>query len=248
MAMAVTQQDLTQLDITQLDITQQLAALHAGGEGLLAPADWPQRSPEPAWSRAGLSGRLCELSAAPNAASAVLTAACDLILDTQHAGEPVAWITTTTHIFFPPDLAASGVDLAAFFPPDLAASGVDLAALILVRVRTAADAARAADRLLRSGAFGLVVLDLSGGAAEVPIPLQGRLVQLALAHDTAVLCLTEKEHDAPSLGSLVSLHGRARRRRLGPDRFAGELEFLKDKRHGPGWTHRAVYRGPDGLR
>ena len=243
MAMAVTQQeltqqeltqlDITQLDITQLDNTQQLAALHAGGEGLLAPADWPQRLPEPAWSRAGLSGRLCELSAAPNAASAVLTAACDLILDTQHAGEPVAWITTTTHIFFPPDLAASGVDLAA---------------LILVRVRTAADAARAADRLLRSGAFGLVVLDLSGGAAEVPIPLQGRLVQLALAHDTAVLCLTEKEHDAPSIGSLVSLHGRARRRRLGPDRFAGELEFLKDKRHGPGWTHRAVYRGPDGLR
>ena len=228
MAMAVTQQD-----ITQLDITQQLAALHAGGKGLLAPADWPQRLPEPAWSRAGLSGRLCELSAAPNAASAVLTAACDLILDTQHAGEPVAWITTTTHIFFPPDLAASGIDLAA---------------LILVRVRTAADAARAADRLLRSGAFGLVVLDLSGGAAEVPIPLQGRLVQLALAHDTAVLCLTEKEHDAPSIGSLVSLHGRARRRRLGPDRFAGELEFLKDKRHGPGWTHRAVYRGPDGLR
>jgi len=233
MAMAVTQQDLTQLDITQLDITQQLAALHAGGEGLLAPADWPQRSPEPAWSRAGLSGRLCELSAAPNAASAVLTAACDLILDTQHAGEPVAWITTTTHIFFPPDLAASGVDLAA---------------LILVRVRTAADAARAADRLLRSGAFGLVVLDLSGGAAEVPTSLQGRLVRLALAHDAAVLCLTEKEHDAPALGSLVSLHGRARRRRLGPDRFAGELEFLKDKRHGPGWTHRAVYRGPDGLR
>lgn len=226
---------IAQLDtgLEAMDITQQLAALHAGSADLLAPGDWPQRLPQPAWSRAGLSGRLCELSAAPSTASAVLTAACELVLDTQRAGEPVAWISTTAHVFFPCDLAASGVDLGA---------------LILARVPNAAAAARAADRLLRSGAFGLVVLDLSGGTAEVPAPLQGRLVQLALAHDAAVLCLTEKEHDAPSLGSLVSLHGRARRHHLGPTRFASELEFLKDKRHGPGWTHRAVYRGPDGLR
>lgn len=106
--------------------------------------------------------------------------------------------------------------------------------------------ARAADKLARSGAFGLLVLDL-GADARVPAALQARLRSLARKHDTAILCLTEKSNKASSLGSLVSLRGEARIRRLDEDRFACELRVLKDKHRGPGWSHTEVCRGPDGL-
>ena len=221
-----------------------------------ADAAVPAPTERPDWTRAELSGRLCELSTM--GASSTLTAAFHLVLDAQLDGEPVAWITTTRHTFFPPDVSAGGVDLEA---------------LIIVRAPGAPAAGRAADRLLRSGAFGLIVLDLGSSVnpgnpnhpgnphsphsphgphashkgAVLPIPLQGRLVQLARAHETAVLCLTEKHPDQPSLGSLVSLRGQPRRRRLGPDRFACGVTIIKDKRHGPGWQCNEVYRGPDGL-
>ena len=37
------------------------------------------------------------------------------------------------------------------------------------------------------------------------------------------------------------------RERAGFDRFAWMLRAVKDKRYGPGWTHRGVCRGPAGL-
>jgi recombination protein RecA len=186
------------------------------------------RRDAPVWTRAELAGRLCELAAGPD--SAVLSAAVALVRDAQLGGDPVAWVTARA---------------ATFHPPDAAAAGVDLAALVVVRTRDARSAGRAADVLLRSGAYGLVVLDL-GTDAAMPTPLQGRLVQLALKHDAAVLCLTEKVPDAPSLGSLVSLRGQARRRRT-PGGFACVLHALKDKRRGPGWRWQEDRRGPDGL-
>jgi hypothetical protein len=63
-----------------------------------------------------------------------------------------------------------------------------------------------------------------------------------------VLCLTQKAEAAPSLGSLVSLHASAVRIWLGKERFACELRVHKDKRRGPVWSEREVYRGPLGLR
>lgn len=182
----------------------------------------------PGWSCATLAGRLCELSARQD--GALLSAAMSVVLDAQRAGDPVAWISATP---------------ALFFPPDAARCGVDLAALVVVRTKEARAAGRAADVLLRSGAVGLVVLDL-GTSAALPTPLQGRLVQLALKHDAAVLCLTQKRADEASLGSLVSLRGEVRRERT-PDGFACSLRALKDKRSGPGWRWREVRRGPDGL-
>ncbi|HPF70213.1 MAG TPA: recombinase A [Candidatus Krumholzibacteria bacterium] len=182
----------------------------------------------PAWTCAELAGRLCELTAGVD--SAALSAAVHLVRDAQRAGDPVAWITARA---------------ATFHPPDAAAAGVDLSALVVVRARDARTAGRAADVLLRSGAYGLVVLDL-GTDAAMPTPLQGRLVQLALKHDAAVLCLTEKGRDDPSLGSLVSLRGQVSRRRA-PGGFACRIDVLKDKRRGPGWRWREVRRGPDGL-
>jgi hypothetical protein len=92
-----------------------------------------------------------------------------------------------------------------------------------------------------------VVLDL-GKDAALSQPLQSRLLGLAQHHHAAVLCLTQKAESAASLGSLVSLHARAVRVWLGKDRFACELHVQKDKRRGPVWSEREVYRGPLGLR
>jgi recombination protein RecA len=190
--------------------------------------------PEPPRFRlAELAGRLVELSA--DAAPASLTLAMGLVLDAQRKGEPVAWISTTD---------------SSFYPPDAAQSGVDLESLLVVRVaagQTKPWIATSAERLLRSGAFGLVVLDL-GKDATLPSPLQSRLLGLAQRHHAAVLCLTNKPESSPSLGSLVSLRAQAVRIWLGQDRFACELRVLKDKRRGPVWSEREVYRGPLGLR
>lgn len=200
-------------------------ALHRLGEALE-----PAPAGQPAWSRAELAGRLCELGAGQD--GALLSAGLGLVLDAQREGETAAWVTATR---------------ATFFPPDAAACGVDLAALVVVQTKDVGAAGRAADVLLRSGAFGLVVLDLGTGAA-MPTPLQGRLVQLALKHDAAVVCLTQKRPDEASLGSLVSLRGQsARRRSRDGRRFVCGLDTLKDKRRGPGWAWQEVRLGPDGL-
>jgi recombination protein RecA len=176
-----------------------------------------------------LAGRFVEISG--DRSSATLTSVFRLVHEAQRSAEPIAWITRKGSVFFPPDVAGTGVDLAA---------------LPVVWVQGALQTARIADRLLRSGAFGLLVLDL-GLDTRLPLHAQTRLVGLAKKHGTALLCLTEKEHHRPSLGSLVSLRAQAARTQRAEDRFHCEVQVLKDKRRGPGWTHSEVCRGPDGL-
>lgn len=185
---------------------------------------------KPRWSREQLAGRLIEISGVGAAAS--LTSAVGLVLDAQRQSEPAAWITLPDTLFYPPDVADSGVDLDA---------------LVVVRVPRALDAARAAERLVRSGAFGLVVLDL-GKDARIPTGLQGRLVSLAKRHDTAIVCLTAKGTDSASLGSMVSLRAEAMRDRGDGGHFRCKVQVLKDKCRGPNWSHSEVVRGPAGLR
>jgi recombination protein RecA len=182
-----------------------------------------------AWGLSALRGRLVELSA--RGATATLTTAIELVIEAQLAGEPVAWIAL-----------ASGT----FYPPDAADSGVDLAALVVIRAPDPVACARAAERLLRSGAFGLVVIDYGAATAELPTAHQGRLVTLAQSHDAAVVCLTEKSGESPSLGSLVSLRVEALRGR-GTAGFDVTVRALKDKRRGPGWTRTRKLRGPAGY-
>jgi recombination protein RecA len=201
-----------------------------------AATERPHRKPDPhpqptfRWSRSELGGRLVELSSWGDTAG--LTLAFEMVAEAQHEGEPAAWITACA---------------STFFPPDVARSGIDLDALPVIRAPDAQAAARAADKLVRSGAFGLVVLDL-GANANVAAPLQTRLLGLASRHDTAVLFLTEKQREAPSLGSLVSLRAQAVRKRTAEDRFSCEAGIVKDKRRGPGWSHREIRHGPAGLR
>ena len=120
-----------------------------------------------------------------------LTAVAALILQAQQVGEAAAWI---------------GFGNSIFFPPDVAEWGIDLEALPVIRVTDARAAYSAGDQLLRSGAFGLVVLDLKT-RAQMPLAVQSRLAALARKHRAALVCLTRKEKGAPSLGPLVSLHG-----------------------------------------
>jgi recombination protein RecA len=181
-----------------------------------------QQAPAGRWDLSTLRGRLVELSA--RGASGTLTSAMELVVEAQAATEPVCWVTLAS---------------ATFYPPDAANSGVDLASLVVVRGPDIPVIVRAAERVLRSGAFGLVVIDFGRGeaSAELSMAHQGRLVTLAQTHDAAVVCLTEKSADAASLGSLVSLRIEALRH---DDRI--DLRAIKDKRRGPGWTHAIARR------
>lgn len=184
---------------------------------------------QPVWTLTEVAGRLAEISASGAAAS--LTPAFSLVLEAQLEGEPVGWVTPSESFFYPPDAAQRGVDLDA---------------LVVIRVCDAEAVPRAGERFLRSGAFGLVVLDI--GAAEIPTPHQARLAGLAHRHRTALVCLTEKQERDPSLGSLVSLRVHAERTRASEGLFACALKVLKDKRRGPTWAQVEVCRGPAGLR
>ncbi len=195
---------------------------------LLPSAQQALQKGQPRFDLDELAGRLTELSG--QGASAALSLAMHLVFDVQRRGEPVAWITSIE---------------SCFFPPDVAACGIDLDSLVVVRVPDVSKIPRAAELSARSGAFGLVVMDL-GLHASVPMPMQSRLLGLAQKHTMAIVCLTEKPGDAPSLGSLVSLRGEARveRAALG---FLCRFHADKDKRRSPGWTYEEVFRGPAGL-
>jgi recombination protein RecA len=98
-------------------------------------------------------------------ASARLTAAVGCLHMAQARGETTAWVQR-----------AGG----SLFPPDLQDSGIDLDALVVVQVPARAGAhgpVKAAELLLRSGGFGMVVVDLSaeprGSALERDRPGKG---------------------------------------------------------------------------
>lgn len=129
------------------------------------------------------------------------------------------------------------------------------------------DILRAADQLLRSGAFGLVVLDLEragseeelsrgarrfagrggamggrGGEFMAPLAVQVRLANLCQRHDATLLCLTE------SKGFVLSgIRGETRRERE-REGFRCSVDVVKDKKNGGAWEWGGRFRGPVGLR
>jgi recombination protein RecA len=218
--------------------------LHTPGEAL------PR---EDGWGFEQLAGRLVQLEGAGN--SAALTLAFTVVLEAQRFGEPAAWITAHH----------ASAAASVFYPPDAHENGIDLGALPVVRVSGVIAAFSAADLLLRSGGFGLIVADL-GVPPAVSTTVLARLAGLARRHHTAMIFLTQPAPadlpaDSPpvtmksnrpsshgSLGSLISVHARAQRRYLGPDRFGCGVEALKDKSRGPAWQYMEVHRGAAGLR
>jgi recombination protein RecA len=204
-----------------------------------APAAAPR---EHGWSYTGLAGRLVQLEGAGD--SAALTLAFTIVLEAQQCGEPVAWITPR------PGAPAASTPVAStagtvFYPPDVREAGIDLGAMPVVRVPGTSALLAAADVLLRSGGFGLIVADL-GEPHSVESTSLARLAGLARRHHTALIFVTRSERG--SLGSLISLYVRARRRRTGQDQFQCGLVVLKDKQRGPVWEYTELCRGAVGLR
>jgi recombination protein RecA len=196
---------------------------------VLSPAQKlrPAVLPTP-WALDEVAGRLMEISG--STASSALTITFSLVREAQRHGEPVGWVTSADSFFYPPDVARGGTDLSA---------------LVVVRLAKLESIPRAGEKLLRSGGFGVVVLDL--GAGDIPMPLQSRLTGLAHRHHSALICLTEKSGGAFSLGSLVSLRVHAEKKRTADNRFVCTLRILKDKRRGPTWHYEDLYTGPAGL-
>ena len=175
----------------------------------------------------GLRGILAELS--EHAASGALSFAADLISEAQSQNDPVAWVAGTDSIFYPPDLAERGVDLQG---------------VAVVRTGGGEEALLAAEWLLRSGAFGLVVVDWEGQDQASDASL-GRLLKLAEKSAAGVLFLTSRKPSQPSLGSRISLRGCVSR--TGDDRQAVSIHTVKDKRSVPGPRITRCYSGPPGM-
>ena len=192
----------------------------------------PQVSGHPAWDFFYLAGKLVELRSAVS--SAGLTAGLGLVRCAQEAGETAVWVTSTDSIFFPPDAVEGGVELEA---------------LAVVRLPGAMALLRAADKLIRSGAFGLIILDFVSLFLPYSTSLsqQSRLRGLAQKHQTAMVFLTCSTRPLSVAGSLISLRGQAMRRYVHDDFHEVRVQVLKDKQSGPGWYHAETYRGPSGL-
>lgn len=165
----------------------------------------------PVWDFSTLAGLLVEV--VHGAATAAFTVTADLVRQAQGAVEPCAWISTARHLFYPPDLARTGVDLSS---------------LLVVRVPEVTAVARSAEYLVRSGGFGLVVADFtSGSTRKFDSGFTARMVRLVRKHNAALVCITRGE----TLGSLVSLRVAPRRVRSHGGTEAA-LEVIKDRRHG----------------
>jgi hypothetical protein len=176
-------------------------------------------------------GRLIELTGGPDAAQA--SVAVQIVLASQREGDPVAWIQP------------QGGEL---FPPDLAGASVELASLLVVHVPKDASAGipKAAELVLRTGAFGAVVLDLTRTRPPRGEAWLGRLSSLAREHDAR--CVLLGPEGEASLGPLVSLRFRPVRTRVRPGLYRVETEVLKDKSGlSPSLGGPPSWRGPEGM-
>ena len=196
------------------------------------------------WKYSDLTGRLTEIMSLPG--SAALTTTMSLVRQAQIKKEPVAWIST---------------EATTFFPPDAYDSGVDVESLVVIRIPnsiyTSSSAGRAADKLARSGSFGLIIVDLTHPfsrsyypARPLPTPLQGRLLQLAEKHSIAMIFISSaptNESKYQSLGSIASLRGTSTLVPA-PALYRCTIHFTKDKRCHPFWQYSNAYRAPAGLR
>jgi hypothetical protein len=179
------------------------------------------------WDFTNLAGRLIEISEA--SAAGALSFMATIVAERQRYGEPTIWVAASASIFYPPDFALCGIDLAG---------------LPVAWVTDKRGCLYVLDMLLRSGTFGLVIADL-GADYQFDDASLGRLLKLAERHQTAVFFLTHKPNDEPSLGSMISLRAAVSRSETAP--FTSEIQVLRDKRGGRHVVERRVADGPIGM-
>jgi len=208
-------------------------------------------APEPARALAEFvaPGRIVELCG-----EAQTSAAVSVLAAVQREGETAVWIQLARGDLFPPDLAAAGVDVEALVVVHVPELGQGSA------YAGASGQCRAAELLLRSGGFGLVVLDFGRAEPRGSTAWQARLIGLARQHQARVVVLRERGHGVAmnSLGPLTGLRvassiERSRRADDPPD-FAARTgwfwvryEVLKNKSGGPVEPAPTQLRGPWGL-
>ncbi len=188
------------------------------------------------WSIADLAGRLIEVTGRDAAGRTSWLAR--LVAQTQREGETAAWLQVAPGQLYPPDLQTAGIDVRALAVGMLP----DGPALL-----------RAADVLLRSGGFGLVVVDLDGVPLRPTDGQLGRLLGLCQKHGAALALLTREVAGGTEpgaglqLGSLVSLRLQMARDLPAAGRCTLRAEVVKDKRRGPGRRLQAQWHTPDGM-
>lgn len=177
-----------------------------------------------------LSGLVCEVSqSAPGGGCTVSVALARAFAE---AGRPFAWVSATESVFYAPDLAANGIDPAT---------------VPVVWARTPHDATRAAQWLLRSEAFGLVIIDL-GDRPVIPDAALARLQHLARRSGSTVAVLTSKRDDDRSLGAIVALRLAVQSRYAADGTVSYTITVVKDKRGGLGTLYRGNLDAPLGMR
>lgn len=162
-------------------------------------------------------GRLVEISG--DRASGRTTIAVSVVKQFQRGGCLTAWVQPQP---------------GALYPPDLHAGGVDLRALVCVHVprggkRPSTDLLRAGELLLRSGAFGLVVVDLSTDPPPPQTRWQARLAGVAREHGARLVLLTCKPGTEASAGPMIGLRVETQRRRLDDTAFELRPRVLRAK-------------------
>jgi hypothetical protein len=144
-----------------------------------------------------LRGQIAELSGAPSSGKRAI--ALSLCARAFGEGLGAAWID------------AHG----GFCPLPALEAGLPLSNLLVVRVKGAKPACKAASLILRSpGAVGVLVLDIEGNFS-LPDASLARLRHLAAEGGCAVLFVTERDANGPALSTFVSLRLAVRRIRGG---------------------------------
>lgn len=179
------------------------------------------------WRFDNLVGILAEIS--EQTPSGAVSFAVEIIAEAQSRNEPVAWVAGAGSIFFPPDLQQCGIDLSA---------------VAVIRAGGETNSLTAAEWLLRSKAFGLVIVDLEGPGTTTDASL-GRIQKLAERGQAAVVFLTRKLRQDPSLGSRISLRGCVCRSGAGP--LHVDIHTVKDKRSNSSSRQSRQYHGPSGM-
>lgn len=200
----------------------------------------PQNQDVLAWPN--LVGRLVEVTGGPRTLR--LGWLTQLTQEVQALGDVVVWLQTLE---------------STPFPPDLQRAGVHLETLVVVKLPDFAAQLRAADVLLRSGAFGLCAIDATAAqqrsldATRTLDNALGRLLGLCQKHGSALVFLTpakkmehtEQNFDGFLQSSLISLRMSIARDRGDLQRV--QVDIQKDKRHGRRQIQAEMGQEPTGF-
>jgi hypothetical protein len=143
------------------------------------------------------------------------TMATQFLLVAQHAGESCAWVQQEESGLYPPDLAHAGVRLD------------DLLVLQTPAREGAVAVAKGAELLLRSGGFGLVVIDLVHGIPR-GTSWAARLCGLARHHQVRVVLLTTSNAGEASVGATIAVRAEPQRIQVGV-RYMLDVVLLRDR-------------------